>query len=236
MRINKFLCATGLCSRRAADEYVSKGEVLINGRLAVLGDKVSKGDSVTLKGEKVSLLDIDDVIVIAFNKPKGIVCTASEKVDNNIVQFINHSSRIYPVGRLDKESEGLIFLTNKSSLVDSINQSGNRHEKEYRVMVNKKVTEEFLEGMRHGVPILEQTTHACSVFFESDYIFRIILTQGLNRQIRRMCSYFGLRVEKLQRIRIMHIHIDDLAPGEWRDLSKDELSSLLNLTTESSAT
>ncbi len=232
MRINKFLCATGLCSRKSADEYVSRGEVLINGRLAVLGDKVSKDDSVTLKGEKVNLLSVDDVIVIAFNKPRGVVCTANAQTENNIVAFIGHSSRVYPVGRLDKESEGLIFLTNKSGLVDSINQSGNRHEKEYRVTVNKTITESFLEGMRHGVSILGQTTHACSLLAESETVFRIVLTQGLNRQIRRMCSHFGFRVERLQRIRIMHVPIDGLAPGEWRDLTTDELRPLLNLVVD----
>ncbi|MFK8077901.1 MAG: pseudouridine synthase [Granulosicoccus sp.] len=232
MRINKYLCATGLCSRKAADDFVSRGEVSINGRVASVGDQVSRDDSVTLKGAIVKLLGVDDVIVIAFNKPRGVVCTASAQTENNIVAFVSHPSRVYPVGRLDKESEGLIFLTNKSGLVDNINQSGNRHEKEYRVTVNKPITESFLEGMRHGVPILGQTTQACSLAFESEYVFRIVLTQGLNRQIRRMCSHFGFRVVNLQRVRIMHVHIDGLAPGEWRNLTTEELNPLLSLAVD----
>lgn len=205
---------------------MSQGLVLINKRIASLGDKVEAGDEVTLNGKLVKPLLSENVIVIALNKPKGIVCTAAKETVNNIVDFVGHSSRVYPIGRLDKQSQGLIFLTNKSDLVDRVNQSGNQHEKEYRVTVNKLITDQFLEGMRCGVPILGQNTKACQVVFESEYVFSIVLTQGLNRQIRRMCMHFGYSVQKLERIRIMHVSLCDLEIGQWRNLSQTEKEAL----------
>lgn len=196
--------------------------------MASLGDKVAPGDAVTLSGEPVEPLKPENVVVIALNKPRGLICTAAPHVKDNIVSFVGYPSRIYPIGRLDKDSQGLIFLTNKSGLVDQINQSGLAYEKEYRVTVHQAITDEFLEGLCGGVSILGQTTRPCLAVQESDYIFRIVLTQGLNRQIRRMCQHFGFRVLKLERIRIMHVCLNDLGTGQWRDLTHDELVPLLN--------
>ena len=222
MRINKYICKSGLYSRKAADKEVKRGAVLINDRKAWLGDQVSSGDTVTVDGQIIQPLASDHVIFILLNKPVGVVCTASRSTKSNIVDFIGHTSRIYPIGRLDKASEGLIFLTNRCDLVDKILRADNNHEKEYLVTVNKKITDDFLAGMSSGVPMLGVFTKPCKVVKESRYVFRITLTQGLNRQIRRMCKHYHYAVEKLERVRIMHITSAGLSTGQWRDLTNEE--------------
>jgi len=228
IRINKFICESGLCSRRAADVHVERGAVYINGRPARLGEKVSPGDRVTLDGVPIEPLAANKVVFIALNKPVGVVCSAARTVKNNIVDYVGYASRIYPVGRLDKDSQGLIFLTNRCDLVDKILGAANHHEKEYEVTVNKEVTDEFLVGLRRGVPMLGVVTKRCKVEKRSHFVFRITLVQGLNRQIRRMCKHYDYSVEKLERIRIMHIGLNDLATGQWREVAGDELTELLN--------
>ena len=225
-RINKYLCGSGLYSRKQADELVKQGVVLIDGRQAQLGDQVTAGSQVTVNGQVVEQLAEDEVIFIVLNKPVGVVCTAASSVKNSIIDFVGHSERIFPIGRLDKDSQGLIFLTNKSSLANQMLGSGNSHEKEYVVTVNKTITDEFIAGMSQGVPMLGQVTKACEVVKESEHVFRITLTQGLNRQIRRMCQHHGYRVEKLERIRIMHINLGDLPLGQWRQFDANELATL----------
>jgi len=200
--------------------------VLINDKLAVLGDQVSIDDKVTVNGTAVKPLATDQVIFIALNKPVGVVCTAANDVKNNIIDFIGHNRRIFPVGRLDKDSQGLIFLTNRSDLVDKILGAGNKQEKEYLVTVNKLITDDFINDISNGVPMLGVVTQTCKVIKESAYVFRITLLQGLNRQIRRMCKHHNYSVEKLERVRIMHINLHELASGQWRELSATELSTL----------
>lgn len=199
----------------------------------MLGDKVSSGDKVTLDGLAIEPLATDKVICIALNKPVGVVCTAASTDKRNIVDFVGHSCRIFPVGRLDKDSQGLIFLTNKSGLVDNILRAGNHHEKEYRVTVNKVITDDFIAGMSSGVPMLGVVTKQCKVVKESQYVFRITLVQGLNRQIRRMCKHYNFSVEKLERVRIMHVNLNGLAIGQWRELAEEELSAVFQSITES---
>jgi len=205
IRINKYICQSGVCSRKAADIHVASGRVSINGRQAILGDKVSDGDEVIVNGQLIKPLGPDDTIFIMLNKPVGIVCTAAKTEKRNIVDFVNHSSRIYPVGRLDKDSQGLIFLTNQCGLVDKILDTDNQHEKQYNVTVNKPITDQFIKGMGSGVPMLGETTKPCSIARISQHVFTITLVQGLNRQIRRMCKHFNYKVERLERVRIMHI-------------------------------
>ncbi|ASJ74358.1 23S rRNA pseudouridine(2604) synthase RluF [Granulosicoccus antarcticus] len=229
IRINKYICESGLCPRKAADAYVARGVVFINGKQAILGDQVSAGDKVTVDGLPIEPLAPENVLFIALNKPVGVVCTAAKTDKRNIVDFVDHPSRIFPVGRLDKDSQGLIFLTNRCDLVDKILGAGNRHEKEYRVTVNKAITDDFITGISHGVPMLGVITKDCVAVKESDYVFRITLIQGLNRQIRRMCKHYGYSVEKLERFRIMHINLDGLELGERRDLTDDELSVLFHV-------
>ncbi|MFK7861438.1 MAG: 23S rRNA pseudouridine(2604) synthase RluF [Granulosicoccus sp.] len=229
IRINRYICESGLCSRKAADVHVEQGEVLINGRSASLGDKVSSGDEVTLNGLAIKPLPTDKLIFIALNKPVGVVSTAAVTDKRNIVDFINHSSRIYPVGRLDKDSQGLIFLTNRCDLVDKILRAGNQHEKEYLVTVNKRITDDFIAGLRRGVPMLGVVTKQCRVVRESNNVLRITLVQGLNRQIRRMCKHYGYSVEKLERVRIMHIDLNGLSVGQWRELTENELLRLIQV-------
>lgn len=229
IRINKYICESGICSRKAADAHVRRGEVSINGEQAMLGDKVSVGDIVTIGGQTIAPLTTEQVIFLALNKPVGVVCTAASTDQRNIVDFVAHDSRVFPVGRLDKDSQGLIFLTNRCDLVHKILSAGNRHEKEYRVTVNREITDEFIAGISGGVPMLGVVTQDCVAVKESMYVFRITLEQGLNRQIRRMCKHFHYSVEKLERIRIMHIDLDDLPLGQWRNLTEDELSVLLRL-------
>lgn len=207
------------------------GVVLINGQLAKLGDQVALGDEVSVDGDVVIPLADDKVICIALNKPAGVVCTAASSVKNNIIDHVAHSERVFPIGRLDKDSQGLILLTNKSGLAEFILKSDHQHEKEYLVTVNKNISSEFIQGMSQGVPMLDQVTKPCNVIKESGRVFRITLVQGLNRQIRRMCQYHGFKVEKLERVRIMHIHLNELPLGHWRELTGSELSVMLNAAT-----
>lgn len=190
----------------------------------MLGDKVSSDDMVTVNGLAIEPLATDKVIFIALNKPVGVVCTAASTDKRNIVDFVGHSSRIYPVGRLDKDSQGLIFLTNRCDLVDKIMHSGNHHEKEYLVTVNKEITNDFIVGISNGVPMLGVITKECKVVKESQFVFRITLVQGLNRQIRRMCKHYKYSVEKLERVRVMHINLKGLSIGQWRDLAEEEIA------------
>jgi len=227
MRINKYICNSGTRSRKAADVCVKKGVVFINRKQAMLGDKVSPGDTVTVDGLVIEPLATDKVIFIALNKPVGVVCTAESAEKRNIIDFIGHSSRIFPVGRLDKDSQGLILLTNRCDLVDKIVGSSSRREKEYLVTVDNAITDDFIASMISGVPILGVVTKECKAVKESEFIFRITLVQGLNRQIRRMCKHYHYSVEKLERVRIMHIDLSDLAIGQWRYLTEEELSELV---------
>lgn len=231
-RINKFLSESGFCSRRKADELIAEGRVKINGSVPEMGTKVMEGDEVTVDGKHITQPK-DDFIYIKLNKPVGIVCTTDTgREKDNIIDFVNHPKRIFPVGRLDKPSEGLILLTNDGDIVNKILRARNNHEKEYIVTVEKPITAHFLEKMRNGVPILDTVTNTCIVEAINDYTFRIVLTQGLNRQIRRMCEALHYEVAALKRIRIMNIQLD-LKPGEWRDLTTSELTELNRLLSES---
>lgn len=230
MRLNKFIAESGLCSRREADRYIEKGNVFINGKRANIGDQVKPRDIVRVNGNELEPLQEEDIIFIALNKPVGITSTTEEGVKDNIVNFVNHSTRIFPIGRLDKDSSGLIFLTNNGDMVNKILRAGNKHEKEYVVTVNKALTDEVLEGMSNGVPMLGVMTKKCKVVKESIFTFRIVLVQGLNRQIRRMCEHFGYEVTKLERVRIMNISLKGLAVGDWRDLDPNEMKSIYKMT------
>lgn len=230
-RINKFISEKGVCSRREADKFIEEGRVTINGAKALTGSKVKKGDEVRLDGKL--LTEREELVYIALNKPVGITSTTEHKVKGNIVDFINYPKRIFPIGRLDKDSEGLILLTNDGDIVNKILRAGNNHDKEYIVTVDKPITPEFLIGMSSGVKILDTITKPCIVTKEGKYIFRIILTQGLNRQIRRMCEALGYKVQKLKRIRIMNINLKDLPIGQWRYLTKEELLTLNSSITSS---
>jgi 23S rRNA pseudouridine2604 synthase len=235
IRINKFLSEAGYCSRRAADKLIDQGRVTINGQVPEMGTKINPGDEVCVDGERISEPN-EKPVYLAFNKPIGVVCTTDTKVEkDNIIDFINYPKRIFPIGRLDKPSEGLIFLTNDGDIVNKILRARNRHEKEYLVTVDKPITRMFLERMANGVPILDTVTRKCELTEVGKYQFRIILTQGLNRQIRRMCEYLGYRVKKLKRIRIMNVKLD-IPVGKWRDLTPDELKEINRLITDSSKT
>ena len=222
IRLNKYLSEAGVCSRREADEAVEAGEVLIDGHVAVLGDRILEGQIVTFKGQDVSHNEPE--VLIAFNKPRGVVCTAEKKEPDNIVDYINYPVRIYPVGRLDKESRGLILLTNQGNLVNKLNRGGNFHEKEYIVRVDHEVNDAFLRRMMGGVYLneLHVKTRPCKAWKSDENEFHIILTQGLNRQIRRMCEALGYRVRDLKRVRIMDILLRDLPEGSYRDLTEEE--------------
>lgn len=221
IRINKFISETGYCSRREADKLVEQGKVTLNGRVAVLGDKASEADDVRVNGKP--LKEKKAPVYIAFNKPVGITCTTERQIKGNIVDFIGHKERIFPIGRLDKPSEGLIFLTSDGDIVNKILRAGNNHEKEYVVTVDKMITPEFIAKMSAGVPILDTITKKCFVRKEGSHVFTIILTQGLNRQIRRMCEYLGYSVNKLKRVRIMNVTLDNLPVGKWRNLTEEEM-------------
>ena len=234
VRLNKYISETGFCSRREADKLIEQGRVKIDGLKATTGMKVSKGQSVSIDGKPLKVEN--ELVYIALNKPVGITCTTESKIKGNIVDFINHEKRIFPIGRLDKDSQGLIFMTNDGDIVNKILRAGNNHEKEYIVTVNKPITHEFIKGMSNGVPILGTVTKKCLVKKESKNSFRIILTQGLNRQIRRMCEYFGHEVKKLERIRIMNVSLGNLKMGSWRYLTKKELAEINRLTENSSKT
>jgi len=229
VRINKFISETGFCSRREADKLVEAGRVTINGERAVLGSQAVTGDEVRIDG---NLLQTESkTVYIALNKPTGITSTTEEHIKGNIVDFVGHHERIFPIGRLDKDSEGLILLTNDGDIVNRILRAEGRHEKEYVVTVDRPITSSFVTGMSSGVKILGEKTLPCEVTRISERVFRIILTEGKNRQIRRMCSAFGYEVRRLQRIRIMNIRLGALQTGEWRDLTpeeKTELGQMLN--------
>lgn len=230
-RINKAISDTGFCSRRAADSYIEQGRVTVNGAVAVMGLKVTELDEIRVDGKLVD--NKPPLVYIALNKPRGIECTTNRKVRNNIVDFVNHKERIFPIGRLDKDSEGLILLTNDGDIVNKILRARNNHEKEYIVTVNKPMTDSFLKGMGGRVPILDTYTRESKVEKLDEKTFRIILTQGLNRQIRRMTEHFGYRVVTLKRIRIMNIELGKLALGRYRSLSPMELSQLNDLLEDS---
>lgn len=227
VRINKFLSASGVCSRREADRLLEDGRITIDGRTAGLGDMVRSSQHVCVDGKPVK--KNWKQIVIALNKPAGIVCTSSKKEKHNIIDFVHFESRIYPVGRLDKESTGLILLTNDGDLTDRILRGRNGHEKEYVVKVNKPLKKEVIQAMMQGVPILDTITKPCKIQKMDERTFRIVITQGLNRQIRRMCEYFGYRVVSLKRVRIMNIVLGDLPEGKWRYLTEAECQKLENL-------
>lgn len=234
-RINKYLSEVGYCSRRAADKLLEEGRIKINGQLPEMGTKVSDEDVVEVDGKPIRESE-DKPIYIAFNKPVGIVCTTDTKRErDNIIEYINHPKRIFPIGRLDKPSEGLILLTNDGDIVNKILRSKNNNEKEYLVRVDKPINPRFLEKMRNGVPILDTVTKKCEVEKIDDMTFRIVLTQGLNRQIRRMCEFLGYEVKKLKRIRIMNIKLD-IPLGKWRELSPEEFSGLNDLLGDSTKT
>lgn len=230
MRLNKFISETGVSSRREADSWIEAGRVTINGQVATLGTKVAEGDVVCVDGRQIG--DAKQHVYIALNKPVGVTCTTERDVRGNIVDFVRHRERIFPIGRLDKDSEGLILLTNHGDIVNEVLRSENEHEKEYIVTVDRPVTEIFVNGMAGGVRILGEVTKPCRIRRVGPATFRIILTQGLNRQIRRMCSFFGYKVVRLQRVRIMHIELGSLPSGKWRDLTRDEVRGLLEMTDE----
>ena len=227
MRINKYLSEAGVCSRREADRLIKEGRVTINGILALLGSTVSEGDEVRLDDKLIT--GSAKKVLIAFNKPRGIVCTTADpkSKDVNIVEYINHPERIFPVGRLDKDSEGLILLSNDGDLANKIMKARNYHEKEYEVEVDKPFDDECLKNMSEGVPILDTVTRKCKLRRTGKTSFNIILTQGLNRQIRRMCEYFGYRVVKLKRIRIMNIKLGSLKSGTYRNVTEEEYNELI---------
>ena len=234
VRINKFLSQAGFCSRREADKFILDERVTINGVVAKMGEKIDPNDDISVDGERISKKPNKKIYII-LNKPKGIVCTTDSGVEkNNIIDYINHPKRIFPIGRLDKTSEGLIFLTNDGDIVNKILRAKNKHEKEYHVTVDKPITHEFVQQMSKGVPILNTVTRPCEIKRIKDYEFKIILTQGLNRQIRRMCEYLGYRVKKLKRIRIMNIKLD-IPLGEWRYFNDQEFSELKGMLSKSSS-
>lgn len=231
IRLNKFISEKGICSRREADRFIESGRVTVNGKKASMGTKVSQNDEVCLDGKVLNIKE--KPIYIAFNKPVGITCTTDTSIKGNIIDYINFPKRIFPIGRLDKESEGLIFLTNDGDIVNKILRAGNNHDKEYIVTVNKPITSEFISKMSKGVPILDTVTKPCTVKKESKFVFKIILTQGLNRQIRRMCFALGYEVTKLVRVRIMNIHLKNIPMGKWRYLTGEELSTINKLISHS---
>lgn len=231
-RINKYLSEAGFCSRREADKLIDQGRVTINGRIPEMGTKVAPGDSVKVDGKSISKVE-EEKVYLAFNKPVGIVCTTDTGVEkDNIIDYINYPTRIFPIGRLDKASEGLIFLTDDGDIVNKILRARNNHEKEYIVTVNKPLTSTFLERMGMGIPILNTVTKKCEVERLGNYDFRIVLTQGLNRQIRRMCEYLGYEVVTLRRTRIMNIKLD-VPVGKWRKFTDDELATLNEMVSAS---
>jgi len=234
-RINKYLSEVGFCSRREADRMLEQGRITVNGAIPEMGTKVSEEDEILVDGISIKKQE-EEHVYIALNKPVGIVCTTDTKRElNNIVEFINHPKRIFPIGRLDKPSEGLILLTSDGDIVNKILRARNNHEKEYIVRVDKPITPQFLHKMRNGIPILGTVTNKCEVEQIDTLSFRIVLTQGLNRQIRRMCEYLGYEVKKLKRIRIMNIKLD-LPIGKWRDLTPEEMQELDTLLGESEKT
>ena len=232
--LNKYISSTGICSRREADKWIADGKVTVNGNIAIKGNRVFEGDEVKVNNKK--LHSKPKRIYLAFNKPIGIVCTTDTKEKNNIINYINHPQRLFPIGRLDKPSQGLIFLTNDGDIVNKILRAGNNHEKQYNVTVDKIITPQFIEKMSKGVPILNTITKKCKVKKLSEYTFEIILTQGLNRQIRRMCEYLGYQVKSLNRIRIMNVSLGNMKIGHWRELTVKEMEVINQLVADSSGT
>ena len=234
INLNKFISSTGICSRRDAEKFIKAGRVTINKNIAQLGNRVFKGDSVRVDGR---LLEAKPrTLYIALNKPIGIVCTTDSKEKKNIVKFVGYPERLFPIGRLDKPSEGLIFLTNDGDIVNKILRAGNNHEKEYIVTVDKKITDDFIARMGNGIPILGEVTKKCKVKKINDFTFQIILTQGLNRQIRRMCEYLDYEVTKLKRERIMNVSLGNLKTGDWRELTSEEMKEINQMISNSSKT
>ncbi len=232
--LNKYISETGFCSRRAADKLIEEGRVLINGLVARKGNRVLPDDEVLLDGRNLSARP--DTIYIAFNKPRGVTCTTDLKDKSNIIDFLNFPQRIFPIGRLDKPSEGLIFLTNDGDIVNKILRAGNNHEKEYIVTVNNPIDDIFLRKMRDGVAVLDTVTLPCKIQKLGSHKFNIILTQGLNRQIRRMCETLGYQVQTLVRVRVMNISLQNIPLGKWRYFSESEVTALHNLLSNSSKT
>lgn len=233
-RLNKYISSSGFCSRRDADRFIEEGKVTVNGRRASVGMRVLPGQKVKVNGELI-INDIEPVY-IAFNKPVGIVSTTDTQEKDNIINFIRHEQRIFPIGRLDKDSQGLILLTNDGDIVNKILRAGNNHKKDYLVRVNKPITKEFLTRMAQGVPILDRVTRRCEIVEINPYMFQISLIQGLNRQIRRMCEYFDYEVLKLERIQIMNIKLGNLGQGNWRNLTDAELEGLFDMLEDSEKT
>lgn len=232
VRLNKFLSEAGVCSRREADRLIEAGKVLVDGKRAETGMKISPSQEVKV-GKKVVSRG-NEMVLLAVNKPIGVVCTEEKKEKNNIIRFLKYPTRVTYIGRLDKDSEGLLLMTNNGDIINKMMRAGNRHEKEYQVTVNKPLTPEFIEKMGAGVPILDTVTRPCKVKAVGKYKFRIILTQGLNRQIRRMCEYFGYKVTKLKRTRIMNIELGNLKTGEYRKVTAEEIGELYELIKDSS--
>ena len=225
VRLNKYISEAGVASRRAADRLIEEGKVTINGKPAVVGDRVYEDDIVAVEGKRISKVEED--IILVFNKPRGITCTSNPEDKDNVIDFIGYPKRIYSIGRLDKDSQGLLLMTNNGELANQVMRSRGEHEKEYIVTVDRPVTKEFVKGMSNGVPILEdRITKKCFVEKIDDFTFRIILKQGLNRQIRRMCEYFGYGVIKLERVRVMNIKLGKLKEGRYRDITKEEREEL----------
>lgn len=232
--LNKYISSTGICSRREADKMIESGRVTINEKATQLGNRVFGGDIVKIDGKPIK--NKPKTIYIAFNKPIGIVCTTDLKEPKNIIKYIGHPKRLFPIGRLDKPSQGLIFLTNDGDIVNKILRAGNQHEKEYIVTVKQKIMPQFIKKMSGGIPILDTITKKCKVGQINDFTFKIILTQGLNRQIRRMCQYLGYDVTKLQRTRIMNVRLGKLKIGQWRELTENEMQQIHKMVVYSSKT
>jgi len=231
-RLNKYISETGFCSRREADKLIDAGRIKVNGQLPEMGVKVSDADTILIDGKPLKAKP--KRVYIAYNKPVGVTCTTEKKIKSNIVSAIDYPERIFPIGRLDRPSEGLIFLTNEGDIVNKILRAGNNHEKEYVVTVDRKINKRFVERMAGGLPILDTVTKKCYVKQTGDNTFTIILTQGLNRQIRRMCEYLGYEVTTLKRVRIMNVNLNGLRPGQWRHLTEQEMSEI-NKAIEGSA-
>ena len=232
IRLNKFLSEAGVCSRREADRLIESGKVTVDGKRAEMGMKVTESQIVCIGKKQVK--PKNEMVLLAVNKPVGVVCTEEKKEKNNIINFLKYPTRITYIGRLDKDSEGLLLMTNNGDIINKMMRAGNEHEKEYIVTVNKPVTEEFLEKMANGVPILDTVTRKCKVEKFEKFKFRIILTQGLNRQIRRMCEYLGYKVTRLVRVRVMNIKLGDLKPGEYRAVTEAEIEKLYEVIKNSS--
>ncbi len=226
-RLNKFIADSGYCSRREADRLIDEGRVLVDGRVGILGDKILPGMDVRVNGQ--SLTGSGEKVYLLLNKPVGIVCTADPREPMNVVDYLSYPIRIFPVGRLDKDSEGLLLMTSDGEIVNRLLRAAGGHEKEYEVTVDRPVTREFLESMMKGVPILDTVTLPCKIRRTGDRSFNIIIVQGLNRQIRRMCEYFGYNVKSLRRIRIMNLKLGNMKPGQWREVTQDEFTTLMNL-------